>query len=72
MTPKRRRWHRRRYFLTPEPAAPDSVEFETKETPSANVAGAAADHQHELQAGREHHSERESLLKAKAAEAAHL
>lgn len=71
MTPKRRRWHRHRYFLTKEPVTSASADFEAK-LQTAETDLLAENHESDFQPENQRQGEGQMMLKAMAAEAARL
>lgn len=71
MTPKRRRWHRHRYFLTKEPLT-TSLEPETTSLPTAEMADAAETEDNDFQSLNQRQAEGQVSPRARAAEAAQV
>ncbi len=70
MTAKRRRWHRHRYLLTPEPMASTSIELPYPEAVALNVAPSTTGFRTDFWAESQRQGEGQAALKAKSAEAA--
>lgn len=71
MTPKRRRWHRHRYFLANEPVT-TSLEPDTTSLQAAEMADAAEIQNSDFQPLNQRQGEGQGTLKARAAEAAQV
>ncbi len=70
MTAKRRRWHRHRYLLTPEPVESNSVEAQFTEFQAADVAPSTTGFRTDFWAESQRQGEVQATPKAKSAEAA--